>query len=171
MSPRQKEPLTYEHALLGFLSKTPMHAYALHQMVGQSPLGVVWRVKQSALYAMLSRLASERFIAVAEEDRNARGKRLLTLTATGATAFAQWCVTPVPHPRDMRMEFLAKLFFLVQSPADVRQQLIRAQQLQALQWYEPPDTQISPYAQTVRQFRNGQITAIQTWLTTLDETV
>jgi DNA-binding PadR family transcriptional regulator len=108
MSPRQKEPLTYEHALLGFLSQTPMHAYALHHTVMQSPLGMVWRVKQSALYAMLTRLAAEGYIDAGDEDLTARGKRLLTLTTIGQGAFMAWCVTPVAHPRDMRMEFLAQ---------------------------------------------------------------
>jgi DNA-binding PadR family transcriptional regulator len=168
MSPRQKEPLTYEHALLGFLAKTPMHAYALHHTVMQSPLGMVWRVKQSALYAMLTRLASEGLIDAGAEDITARGKRLLSLTPDGHTAFATWCVTPVPQPRDMRMEFLAKLFFLADFPAPMRQQLIQMQQQRAHQWQEPLDPHMSAYAQTVRQFRNGQITAIQTWLTTLE---
>lgn len=164
MSPRQKEPLTYEHALLGFLAQSPMHAYALHHTVMQSPVGMVWRVKQSALYAMLTRLATEGLIDAGAEDITARGKRLLSLTPTGHTAFMAWCVTPVPHPRDMRMEFLAKLYFLEQFPAPMRQQLIQAQQQRAQHWQEPLDPLMTPYAQLVRQFRNGQITAIQTWL-------
>ena len=168
MSPRQKEPLTYEHALLGFLAKTPMHAYALHHTLMHSPLGSVWRVKQSALYAMLTRLAGEGLLDAGEEDITARGKRVLNVTATGETAFMEWCVTAVPHPRDMRMEFLAKLFFLADFPAPMRQQLIQMQQHRAQQWQEPLDSHMSAYAQTVRQFRNGQITAIQTWLTTLE---
>jgi DNA-binding PadR family transcriptional regulator len=169
MSPRQKEPLTYEHALLGFLLQTPMHAYALHHTLMHSPLGSVWRVKQSALYAMLTRLAGEGLLDAGEEDITARGKRVLNVTATGETAFMEWCVTPVPHPRDMRMEFLAKLYFLAQLPPHLRQKLIHAQQIHAHQWYEPLDATLSRYAQQVRQFRNGQITAIQAWLTTLDE--
>jgi len=167
MSPRQKEPLTFEHALLGFLSQTPMHAYALHQTVMQSPLGMVWRVKQSALYAMLTRLAGEGYIDAGEEDPTARGKRLLTLTATGHTAFMSWCVKPVAHPRDMRMEFLAKLYFLSQFPTTARHQLIDAQLLHAQEWIEPLDATMTPYAQTVRQFRNGQIAAIHAWLSSL----
>lgn len=167
MSPRQKEPLTYEHALLGFLLQTPMHAYALHHTLMHSPLGSVWRVKQSALYAMLTRLAVEGLLDAGEEDITARGKRVLNVTGTGKTAFMEWCVTPVPHPRDMRMEFLAKLYFLTQFPREARQQLIDAQQVHAHQWFEPLDPAMTPYAQIVRQFRNGQITAIQAWLATL----
>jgi len=169
MSPRQKEPLTYEHALLGFLLQTPMHAYALHHTLMYSPLGSVWRVKQSALYAMLTRLADEGLLYAGEEDIAARGKRVFTVTPTGETAFMEWCVTPVPHPRDMRMEFLAKLYFLEQLPPHFHQKLLRAQQFQAQQWYEPLDDTLSRYAQRVRQFRNGQITAIQAWLSMLDE--
>ena len=31
MSPMIKQPLTIEHALLGFLRQQPMHAYEIHQ--------------------------------------------------------------------------------------------------------------------------------------------
>ncbi|MCX6016504.1 MAG: PadR family transcriptional regulator [Chloroflexales bacterium] len=169
MSPRQKEPLTYEHALLGFLLQKPMHAYALHLTLMESPLGNVWRVKQSALYAMLTRLASEGLIDAGTEDITGRGKRVLSLTVLGNASFKEWCVTPVPHPRDMRMEFLAKLYFLERLPIEFLQQLIEAQQLQALDWFEPVDGELTPYAKRVRLFRNGQITAIQEWLRTLKQ--
>ena len=118
---------------------------------------------------MLTRLAGEGLLDAGEEDITARGKRVLNVTTTGEAAFMEWCVTPVPHPRDMRMEFLAKLYFLAQLPPHLCQKLIHAQQRQAHQWFEPLDVTLSRYAQQVRQFRNGQIMAIQAWLTTLDE--
>jgi len=39
--------------------------------------------------------------------------------------------------------------------------------LHAQHWIEPLDATMTPYAQTVRQFRNGQIAAIHAWLSSL----
>ena len=165
MSPRQKEPITYEHALLGFLVENPMHAYALHVALEQSPLGAVWHLKQSACYAMIARLAEEDMLDTGSED-DARGKRVLTITPHGYACFRQWCVTPVPHPRDMRIEFLAKLYFATCiSPAE-RRTLIVAQQQQIAHWY-PKSMTSHWFHHEVLSYRRGHIDAIAAWLVQL----
>src|SRR5258706_15088282 len=46
-----------EYALLGLIRARPMHAYELSQQLASGEaLGRVWRLKQSHLYALLSKL-------------------------------------------------------------------------------------------------------------------
>jgi DNA-binding PadR family transcriptional regulator len=166
MSPRQKEPLTYEHALLGFLIETPLHAYALHQQMIQTPLGQVWHIKQSALYAMITRLHDEVYITVSADRDDARGKRYLTITPQGQTVFSAWCRTPVAHPRDIRIEFLAKLYFTMRCyPADASQLLAR-QYATCTDWLNQLKAPKSDnrYEQMVYAYRRGHIEAAIRWV-------
>jgi PadR family transcriptional regulator AphA len=163
MSPRQKEPLTYEHALLGFVVAKPLHAYALHHALVRSPLGQVWHLKQSACYAMISRLLDEAYIAAHNEEPTARGKRLLGITDAGHSALATWIVAPVAHPRDMRIEFLAKLYFASQQSVAHRSALISAQQAKITHWYTNSIVS-DQFTADVHAYRRGQIDAIALWL-------
>jgi len=166
MSPRQKTPLTYELALLGFVASSPLHAYALHLALMRSPLGNVWHLKQSACYAMISRLVDDALLDTRDDETTARGKRMLYITAAGQAAFLQWMVAPVHHPRDMRIEFLAKLYFATaQSPAH-RATLIAAQQAKIPHWYG--DAPVADrFTHDVHAYRRGHIDAIALWLAQL----
>ena len=166
MSPRQKEPLTYEHALLGFLIDKPLHTYALHQLMLQSPLGQVWHIKQSALYAMISRLSDDAYITVSTDKNDARGKRSLTITPEGRAHFVQWCATPVLHPRDIRIEFLAKLYFTTRCFPTQIPHLLTQQHAICTQWLNQmvqPHTD-DRYLAMVYAYRRGHIEAAIQWI-------
>ena len=76
MSPLLRQPLTVEHALLGFLHERPMHGYEIHQhLAGLAGLGLVWQVKQSHLYAMLDKLEGDGYIAGRQQSQDARPPR------------------------------------------------------------------------------------------------
>jgi DNA-binding PadR family transcriptional regulator len=166
MSPRQKTSFTYEHTVLGFLLEAPMHAYALHQTVVDSPLGNIWHIKQSAFYAIVARMQEVGFLCAIESDDDGRGKRMLGCTPVGQAKFARWCSSPVAHPRDMRIEFLSKLYFCSRrSPAAIAalydQQTDRCQR-----WLD--DIVVEPHADQYRiavmHYRRGQIQATIQWL-------
>ncbi len=54
MTRQSRSPLSYEYALLGFLSNRPMHAYEIHRRLRKaSGLRLIWNVKQGQLYALL----------------------------------------------------------------------------------------------------------------------
>lgn len=165
MSPRQKEPLTYEHALLGFLVETPQHAYAVHQQMIHSPLGQVWHIKQSALYAMITRLHDDAYLTVTADIDDARGKRYLTITTAGQRVFAKWCQTPVSHPRDIRIEFLAKLYFTIRCFPDATAHLLSQQHALCQEWLNQLDEQPchDQYQLLVHAYRRGQIEAAVRW--------
>ena len=166
MSPRQKEPLTYEHALLGFLVEKPLHTYALHQHMLQSPLGQVWHIKQSALYAMITRLSDDDYLTVSVDKNDARGKRYLTITPAGHARFEAWCDTPVQHPRDIRIEFLAKLYFTTRCYPHHVQQLLHAQHVTCTEWLDQlkqPQGN-DRYVAMVYAYRRGHIDAAIRWI-------
>src|SRR5262249_48869253 len=106
-------PLTLEHALLGFLRQRSMYPYEIYQTLSQAhDLGRVWHLKQSQVYALLSRLEEAGFISTTTEMQNSRPPRkVMTLTPSGLKAFDAWLLAPVAHGRDFRLEFLAKLYF------------------------------------------------------------
>ena len=67
MSPMVPLPLTIEHALLGYLNQKPMYGYEISQHLANSEgLGAVWRLKQSQLYALLSKLEEKGYITAKE---------------------------------------------------------------------------------------------------------
>jgi DNA-binding PadR family transcriptional regulator len=56
-------------------------------------------------------------------------REVYMITPMGKRAFKQWCESPVSHFRDMRVEFLAKLYFLFQSSKQGALSLIESQKL------------------------------------------
>lgn len=178
MSPMVKQPLTIEHALLGFLRQQPMHAYEIHQtLLRNEALGLVWHLKQSLVYVMLERLEAEGYLSAALEPQGSRPPRkILQLTPAGQRAFAGWLAAPVAHGRDFRLEFLAKLYFISHDPASAGA-LIRTQQAACRSWLADLRAQAEvlggerTYDWLVLQFRIGQIDAILAWLDTCAATV
>ncbi|MBV9789209.1 MAG: PadR family transcriptional regulator [Chloroflexi bacterium] len=176
MSPKRKSNLSIEHALLGFIQEQPLHGYEIHQRLqAAQQLGLVWHLKQAHLYALLSKLESDGLIAaelIAQEARPPR--RLLQLTAAGREAFANWVAAPVQHGRDLRIEFLAKLFWAQQRGATPTEQLIAAQRDECRMWLDnlrvemAQSTDTTPYALLVLEFRRGQIEAMLEWLDTCE---
>jgi PadR family transcriptional regulator AphA len=157
-----------EYVLLGLLQQ-PMHAYEMWQRFAPTaPLGLIWHLKQSHLYALLARLEALGFASATVETVGARPpRRVLRLTAAGRLALDGWLATPVNHGRDIRQEFLAKLYFAAQrDPADARR-LIAAQEAATRAWYADVQGQMAdaaPFARLVLDYRLGQISATLTWL-------
>ena len=172
MSPMIRLPLAVEHCLLGFLRERPMHGYEIHQRLADpAGLASVWRLKQSQLYAVLSRLEEEGYITARLQPQDTRPpRRVFRLTKTGREAFLVWVKNPVLHGRQIRLEFLVKLYFARQEGAGVAAQLIRRQQTTCRDWLAGQQAQAdkigqaNPYEWLVCQFRLGQIEASLTWL-------
>ncbi|MCA1554790.1 MAG: PadR family transcriptional regulator [Chloroflexi bacterium] len=178
MSPMIRLPLSIEHALLGFLRQHPMHGYEIHQALREpSGLWLVWRLKQSQLYALLAKLEEEGFInSTLQPQAQGPTRRVYRLTAAGRQRFRRWVKTPVPHGREMRQEFLAKLFFAQREGAAVAKQLIEAQRATCREWLQQQQTQmqsrsVEPFPFYVQQYRIGQIKATLAWLNTCERQI
>lgn len=115
---------TIEFSLLGLLADHPMHAYDLHKELSRSTgLGLIWRVKQARLYAIAADLETRGLLGSrTDQPGNRPARRVFHLTERGLAAFEQWLTTPADW-KDMRLDFLAKLYFARNSGAAVNQLL------------------------------------------------
>lgn len=170
--PMVKQPLTVEHALLGFLRQHPMYGYEIHQrLLASAEVGLVWSIKQSMLYALLARMEDEGYLSSTLEHQGARpSRKILALTPAGEAAFLSWVRSPVPHGRDFRLEFLAKLYFAcAEGPAEA-QALIAAQRAASTLRRDELCARIDALADQrsydwlVLNYRVGQLDATLTWL-------
>ena len=152
-----------------------MHGYEVYQRLS-APDGIwqVWRLKQSQLYALLTKLEEKGHLSATLQPQDARPPRkVYALTDRGQAAFLRWLNTPVAHGRQMRLEFLAKLYFAYQAGPDVTLLLIdqQAEICQAwraeLQSHDDSSAPAQPFVMAVEQFRLSQIDAFLAWLATL----
>jgi DNA-binding PadR family transcriptional regulator len=172
MSPMVKIPMRMEHVLLGFLRQRPMHAYEIHQTLMQAQeLGLVWRVKQSQLYAHIARLEDEGYVTSVIEPQQARpARKVLHLTPDGEAAFANWVSAPVEHGREFRLEFLAKLCFASQLDRATLDTLLDSQREANSALIDQLNQTIAELApdrhfdRLVLRFRVGQLEASLAWL-------
>lgn len=169
--PRIAQPLSIEYILLGVLLQKPMHGYDLYKYLNTDPvLGQIWNIKQSLLYAMLDKL--EELELVCSELLNTGSlpvKREYQITGKGENAFWEWANSPVVHPREMRMEFLAKLTFVYQIDRQKAVDLLQSQREVAFNWLEnlhqrmaEEDSDIP--TKMVLDYKQSQIEAMITWL-------
>lgn len=157
-----------------------MHGYEIYQLLSTSSgLWQVWRMKQSLLYAMLTRLEGEGYLNTTLQPQEARPPRkIYSLSESGQAAFLRWLNSPVTHGRQMRLEFLAKLYFAHRQGTDVADNLLEQQMLACQAWLAEMREQgqtkrnlqnISYFSYTVQQFRVAQIESFLTWLSVCRE--
>ncbi len=106
-----KDKPATEYALFGALMSGPRHGYEILQFL-ETGLGPAWRVSTSQLYALLKRLDKEGFVNSSLEAQDTRpSKRVFSILPPGRERFLKWLNSPTDHARDLRIEFLAKLYF------------------------------------------------------------
>jgi PadR family transcriptional regulator, regulatory protein AphA len=172
MSPMTSQPLTMEHALLGFLRLTPMHGYELFQTLSSATgLGLVWRLKQSQLYALLGKLEDRGYVlATVEPQENRPSRKVFHLTEDGRAALADWVRKPVLRPRELRLDFLAKLYFAELDGSDAVEQLVDGQVSRCHRWlkeYEARKAELDGaqcFDRSVWDLRIKQIEGMLEWL-------
>jgi DNA-binding PadR family transcriptional regulator len=100
-----------EHLLLGALMAGPKHGYEIMQFLEQC-LDMAWYISTSQLYTVLKRVERKQWVVSQIEIQDARpAKRVFALSPAGRAHFLAWLREPVRHVRDMRIEFIGKLFF------------------------------------------------------------
>ncbi|MCB0196362.1 MAG: helix-turn-helix transcriptional regulator [Anaerolineae bacterium] len=174
-----RSSLTIEYALLGLLYHQARHGYEIYQeLLAEDGLGLVWRLKQSQLYALLAKLEQQGFVDSTLEPQEGRPPRkMLQLTTAGREAFLGWLRTPVPQGRKMRLEFMAKFYFARQFEPTIASALIDKQRdicrdwLTALQSQADTLSTEAPFEWLVYQFRIGQVEAMHNWLDICERTL
>ncbi len=118
-----------EYAILGLLAEQPMHGYELFQRFQSETLGQIVHIEMSQLYAFLKKLERLTLIEAELEPQGARPPRkVYQLTRDGRALLSQWLNMPVERPRDIRILFLIKLYFVQrqvpeQLPALIKQEI------------------------------------------------
>ncbi|SRR5579884_727313 len=160
-----------EHAMLGLVALRPRHGYEIAAYFGpDGDLGMVCQLPMSLLYAQLKRLESLGLLAgTTEQQSNRPPRRIYHLTAAGEAEFHAWLDEPVHRIRDIRIDFLLKLFFSARVPSHDTDALLRRQVaacqeylavLEARQAHTSPDS----FAYLVNQSRLTAARGTIAWL-------
>lgn len=89
-----------------------MHGYDLRERLSEG-LGDLWRIASSQLYNVLHRLEKKGWITCSVERQDGRpDRKVYRISKNGEQAFWSWATSPVGHLRDVRVELLAKVYFL-----------------------------------------------------------
>lgn len=118
-----------QYAVLGLLRAEPSHGYDLQRSFSEdTELGSVVRIEQASLYATLKDMAARGLIEGAETREGARPPRTrYTLSGQGARALDAWLGTPVQRLREIRLDFLLKVYFARQDGPERVRVLVDAQ--------------------------------------------
>jgi len=112
----------------------------------------------------------EHGLAVDTVDGQLAPRRIFRLTSAGRKALRDWLSRPVSHGREIRLEFMAKLFFARREGSEWVNQLIARQREECAGWREKLLVQAaaSPgrgsFEWLVYQFRVRQVESMLDWL-------
>ena len=102
-----------EYVLLGLLKNRPMHGYEMFQQFTNGTLGQIVHIEMSQMYAFLKKLERLQYVEAQIEPQGTRPPRkIFRLTPQGEDVFLQWLIEAVEKPRDIRILFLIKLYFI-----------------------------------------------------------
>ena len=159
-------PLPLRYTALGLLMGGPRHGYELHRDF-LAQFGAVWHAGRSQFYAELNALAAVGLVRVTTVPQAGRPpRRVFEIAPAGREAFLTWARAPVPHIRQVRVEFLTKLHFfellsLPGAPALISAQIDVCRRRLVALTAGPAATR---FDETVCDFRRRQIEAIVSWL-------
>jgi DNA-binding PadR family transcriptional regulator len=163
-----QSPFPLEKALLGFLIQGPAHGYALHQRA-ESELGRIWYMGMSNVYGTLKDLEEGGQVESSLDEESYPPRKVYAITADGRESFRAWVRESVPAIRDMRVEFLAKLYFFRTLNLEGAGDLLEAQRLlcqeQLTELEERADGSSNDlFERIVNDFRRRRIQVTVDWL-------
>jgi DNA-binding PadR family transcriptional regulator len=171
-----------EHAILGLLALSESgtgHGYDLaRQFSHEAPLGNVVRLEPGMVYHHLKKLERLGWVsAVPEASPGRPARRLFALTSSGRAELERWLSEPVARTREIRLEFLVKLYLallldpalavrLVAEQRDLCARLVEslANGLPSGQFEESQDAVPARFGTMVLDMRLAQTRAALAWL-------
>jgi DNA-binding PadR family transcriptional regulator len=157
-----------EYVLLGTLISGPKHGYEIMQFL-ETDLRSTWQVGTSQLYALLKRLGVEGLVVSSLEYQDDRPlKRVFSLSQAGEKSFFVWLHCITENVRDLRIEFLTKLFFFGRFGLKGGEELIDKQILYMKQSKEKLQQQFQkekdPYQRLVLDFKMSTVESWSEWI-------
>lgn len=177
MSPRKKIDNTLHLAILGFFMEKPNYGYDLYKYLSnETSFNSIWHIKQSQFYAILDRFYQEGYLDITLQDGGSYPDRKeYRLTALGKEKFLSWIVSPVLHGREMRQEFLAKLFFALQISTTKAVTLISNQKDECGNWIQKfsqkEENKTTLFGELMVNYRTIQMQGMLDWLTIVEEKI
>ena len=169
-----------EHALLALLDQHDdgaSHGYELARQFDEGqPLGNIIRLEAGMIYHHLKKLERLGWVSSSSVKGERTARRTVQLTERGREELRLWLAAPVAHTREIRLEFLFKLYFALQIDAAQASRLVSEQRQACLRFrevllaeddsVEPDDTTNGPtqFSLLVREMRIAQTDAALTWL-------
>ncbi len=165
-----------EHAVLALLATGggTGHGYDLaRQFQAGQPLGEVLRLEPSMLYHHLKKLERNGWVTTEVEPQGSRPPRQVhTLTEAGRAEVDGWLAEPVERTREIRLDFLVKLYFVRRlAPQSVpalidRQRVVLTSALTRLRNQTAMGTgnEDAPFTRDVLDLRLRQTQAAIDWL-------
>jgi DNA-binding PadR family transcriptional regulator len=166
-----------EYAILGLLESQPMHGYELFQQFQNGILRQIVHLEMSQMYAFLKKLERLEYIEAELEPQGVRPPRkIFHLTDAGRSIFFEWLTTPVERPREIRVLFLLKLYFVQRIVPEQTAHLIDQEVIACRTFLDHLEAQRLPDARTsdtafldhvVLRSRIHQTRALLDWLSEL----
>jgi len=169
-----------EHALLALLDQRDdgaSHGYELARQFDEGqPLGNIIRLEAGMIYHHLKKLERLGWVSSSSVKGERTARRTVQLTERGREELRLWLTAPVAHTREIRLEFLVKLYFALQIDAAHASRLVSEQRQACLRFrevllaeddsVEPDDKTSGPtqFSLLVREMRIAQTDAALTWL-------
>lgn len=123
-----RDLLPGEYAILGLLLEGPMHGYEMARHFDGHELVTVCPIEQSSLYTYLRNVEGRGLVSWEESRVGARPPRkIYALTADGEEAIRRWLDAPVLRIREVRLDFLLKLYFLHRMDPEAERELLDLQ--------------------------------------------
>jgi DNA-binding PadR family transcriptional regulator len=121
-----REPSELEGVCLGLISKLqPCTAYQVRGALKASPSSH-WQASAGSVYPLFARLEQADFIAIAVDENDGRGRKLMSMTARGRQALKRW-IRAGSGPElvsSMMDPVRSRMFFLDELTANQRRQYI-----------------------------------------------
>lgn len=162
--------MAIEHTLLGLLDRQPRHGYELaKEFAPDTVLGDIVHLEPGMLYSHLKKLERYGWVDAQMEEQESRpARRIFNLTDSGRTELYRWLGEPVDKTREMRLEFLLKLYLARQLKPELVNNLVAEQYQMCQQFIESLQTQIEAeeddFRSLVLQMRLAQNRALANWL-------
>jgi PadR family transcriptional regulator, regulatory protein AphA len=116
-----------EYMLIGFLLDAPMYGYQLYHVLHKE-LGASWHVSLTHIYNVLKRMERGGLIVGKIQSKTIPAQRVFHVTPAGRRAFETWLNKPCrPSAKTIRLEFMPRLYFLLQRDASAARALLLEQ--------------------------------------------
>jgi PadR family transcriptional regulator, regulatory protein AphA len=162
--------MAIEQTLLGLLASEPRHGYELtKEFMPETTLGDIVHLESGMLYAHLKKLQKEGWVNSRLEPQESRPpRRIFSITEAGKAELQRWLAEPVGKTRDIRLDFLLKLYTAQEHNPLLAEKLIGDQRAVCERFIESlreqMDAEEDDFRRLVLEMRLAQNAALLSWL-------